>query len=275
MSSAGPTRQSASFSAGPSGSSFRIVSEPLHGDAIGTVIWAHAFAEEMNKTRRMCARLARLLAGRGWRVVQRDLLGCGDSQGELREATWEGWTDELVAEVFQADAARPAWLWGVRAGALFAPALVAARSDLNLLLWQPALNGSLVLQQFLRLHTGARVLGAADRAQPTPAQRLKQGEVVEVGGYELTAKLTAGLDRARLAVPAGYAGRVVWIEVSPTQPPMLSPLARDTAAQWRERGVPVQQDVVHGPSFWQTQEIEDCDDLLDRSLAGVAEEVLA
>jgi len=32
---------------------------------------------------------------------------------------------------------------------------------------------------------------------------------------------------------------------------------------------------VHGPSFWQTQEIEDCDDLLDRSLAGVAEEVLA
>jgi len=247
----------------------------LHGDAIGTVIWAHAFAEEMNKTRRMCARLARLLAGRGWRVVQRDLLGCGDSQGELREATWEGWTDELVAEVFQADAARPAWLWGVRAGALFAPALVAARSDLNLLLWQPALNGSLVLQQFLRLHTGARVLGAADRAQPTPAQRLKQGEVVEVGGYELTAKLTAGLDRARLAVPAGYAGRVVWIEVSPTQPPMLSPLARDTAAQWRERGVPVQQDVVHGPSFWQTQEIEDCDDLLDRSLAGVAEEVLA
>ena len=42
-----------------------------------------AWAEEMNKARRMAALQARLLAENGYAVLQIDLHGCGDSSGDL------------------------------------------------------------------------------------------------------------------------------------------------------------------------------------------------
>jgi len=42
----------------------------------------------MNKSRRMVALQARALAGRGFAVLQMDALGCGDSAGDMQDATW-------------------------------------------------------------------------------------------------------------------------------------------------------------------------------------------
>lgn len=273
MSPNGPTRQSASYVRGATGSRFRLVTEPIDGEPRGTVLWAHAFAEEMNKSRRMCARMARLLAGAGWRVVQIDLLGCGDSSGEFRDASWQAWSDDLGAELQQVDPLRPCWLWGVRAGALLAAEMVALRSDLHLLLWQPALNGALVLQQFLRLHAGARIVGAqpAHNAEQSPAQLLKAGQAVEVGGYEISPLLADGLQRATFSLPDSYNGCVLWLEVSNAQAPVLSAPAREMQHRLQQRGVRVLQEAVAGPSFWQTQEIEDCEMLLERSMALMAD----
>lgn len=269
----GPTRQSASYVQGRAGARFRLVSEPAEGTVRGTVLWAHAFAEEMNKSRRMCGLMARSLAGNGWRVVQVDLVGCGDSMGELRDATWQDWRDDLRAELDLADRQLPCWLWAVRAGALFAPELAAQRADLNLLLWQPALSGAQVLQQFLRLHAGARVIGAAEARDdsPSPARLLKAGETVEVGGYEISPALANGLQQAKLDLPDGHRGRVLWFEVSAQQPPAASPLALELLQRLGERGVSVHQESIGGPQFWQTQEIEDNDLLLERSLSMVLE----
>jgi exosortase A-associated hydrolase 2 len=269
MSPIEPTSQSASYVQGRAGALFRLVSEPMEGAVRGTVLWAHAFAEEMNKSRRMCARMARSLAGSGMRVVQIDLAGCGDSTGELRDVTWRAWTDDLRAELALADRQQPCWLWAVRAGALFAPELTAQRPDLNLLLWQPALSGAQVLQQFLRLHAGARVVGAPEARDDnqSPARLLKEGQTVEVGGYEISPALATGLQRASLDLPDGHTGRVLWLEVSAQQPPAAPPPARELAQRLRERGVSVHQEAIGGPQFWQTQEIEDNELLLERSLA--------
>jgi exosortase A-associated hydrolase 2 len=277
MSSDGPTRQSASFVRGSTGARFRLVSEPLDAKLRGAVLWAHPFAEEMNKSRRMCARMARLLASRGWRVVQTDLSGCGDSSGEFRDADWQAWVEDMASELRQLDAFGPCWLWGVRAGALFASELTALRTDLNLLLWQPALQGAVVLQQFLRLHAGARIAGAAQASddEASPAQRLKAGQTVEVGGYEISPALAAGLQRATFDLAPGYSGRVLWLDVSAAQPPVLSPPSRDAAQRMQQRGVQVLHEAVAGPMFWQTQEIEDCDALLQRSIELIAEEIPA
>jgi exosortase A-associated hydrolase 2 len=268
MSRCEPTRQSAAYVRGAVGQRFRLISEPPDGIR-GTVLWAPAFAEEMNKSRRMCARMARSMAMRGWRVVQKDLLGCGDSSGEFGDASWSAWIDDLASELDQADRQRPAWLWCVRAGALFAPNLIARRPDLNLLLWQPALSGAQVLQQFLRLHAGARIVRAqqAQGRDATPAQLLRAGHRVEVAGYELTSALTSGLEQARFDLPDSHRGRVVWLEVSNAPQPTLSPAALDAAQRFRKRGVQVDHEVVAGPPFWHTQEIEDCDALLQRSIA--------
>lgn len=103
MSPARPIAQEAHVIAAAGGSRFRIVTQPAEGRFAGTVVWVHAFAEEMNKTRRMSALMARLFAGDGWRVVQKDLSGCGDSAGDFSEASWAAWLDDVESELDRAD----------------------------------------------------------------------------------------------------------------------------------------------------------------------------
>lgn len=261
-----PVVRSAAYVAGTTGSRFRMVTEPSNAEVRGTIVLAQAFAEEMNKTRRMCARMSHLLAGDGWRVVQRDLCGCGDSSGEFRDASWPAWIDDLDAELSLADERKPLWLWCVRAGALLAPALLARRPRVNLLLWQPVTSGAQHLQQFLRLHAGARIVGSSKSSdQQTPAQKLKAGATVEVGGYELSPALATGLEQAVFDTPAGFTGRVVWFELSTDLGPAASPAATRMAERLLARQVDVEIEALNGPLFWQTQEIEESEALLERT----------
>lgn len=268
MTVATPIAQSAQFVPPGPGGCFRLVSEPSGREPCGTVVWAHAFGEEMNKTRRMSGRMARLLAQRGWCVVQKDLRGCGDSGGEFRDATWADWRDDLQAEV-DAAAPGPLWLWGVRAGALLAAELAPRRPDTHLLLWQPVVRGAQHLQQFLRLHAGARIAGAGKGSDVSPAQALRAGATVEVGGYELGAALAAGLEKASFDLPDGFAGRVVWLDVAADAPAGPSPAAQRVTERLSARAIGVEHESLVGPAFWQTQEIEDCEPLLERSLARI------
>lgn len=271
MSPARPIAQEAHVIAAAGGSRFRIVTQPAEGRFAGTVVWVHAFAEEMNKTRRMSALMARLFAGDGWRVVQKDLSGCGDSAGDFSEASWAAWLDDVESELDRADGDRPIWLWCVRAGALLASAALAGRPQVNLLLWHPVISGAQHLQQFLRLHAGARVLGSAKGASGSaPAQDLREGRVVEVGGYLLAPSLTQALERASFDLPADFAGRVVWFELWQDDAPSVSAGAARLAGQLRERGVAVHIEALAGSPFWQTLELEESDLLLQRSLFGLA-----
>ncbi len=271
MSDAAPFEQSASFVHGNRGLRFRLVSEPADRRRFcGTVVFVPAFAEEMNKSRRMAARMARLLAARGWRVVQRDLAGCGDSAGEFVAASWSDWTDDVAAELGDADPQRPVWLWCMRAGALFSAAALAVRPGTNLLLWQPVLSGAQHLRQFLRLHAGARIVGEARIAGAAPRRpTVGTDQAVEVGGYELNPGLAAAFEHATFDVPAAFTGRIVWLETAPDVRPSLSPASARVVEQLQRRGVEVTAAAVVGPPFWQTAEIEDCDLLLERTLAGL------
>ena len=276
MSPARPVAQDASFADAVRGKRFRIVTQPADGRFLGTVIWVHAFAEELNKTRRMSARMARLLAGEGWRVVQKDLSGCGDSTGDFGEASWDEWVGDVKAELLHADPHRPVWLWCVRAGALVASAAVDGSIPVNFLLWQPVTSGARHLQQFLRLHTGARVLGSAKvgaaAAAPTrPAETLAAGAAVEIAGYRLAPALAAGLERASFDVSGDFSGRVVWFELADEEAPAVPPAAMKTIETLRARGASVEVEALRGPPFWQTQEIEESEVLLQRSLLALAQ----
>jgi exosortase A-associated hydrolase 2 len=272
MNTAGaPFVQSAGFAAGDGGPRFRLVSEPATHPARGTIVFVPAFAEEMNKSRRMVARMARLLAGDAWRVVQRDLRGCGDSAGEFGDAGWEDWVEDVRTELAAA-ADGPVWLWCSRAGALLAAAALPACPHAGLLLWQPVLSGAQHLQQFLRLHAGARIVGSAKvDGGPSPLARLRAGEAVEVGGYVLNPALAGGLERAGFELPDGYTGHVLWFEVSAEAVPALTIPSARAIERLRERGIAIEAQVVGGPSFWQTQEIEDCDALLAATRAALAD----
>lgn len=266
MTAAPAVAQSGAFVDGAGGLRFRLVSKPAQAPARGTVILAHAFAEEMNKSRRMCARMARLLATDGWHVVQTDLAGCGDSAGEFGDASWTAWVEDLRSELAGADARQPLWLWCVRGGALLAPEALAGRDDVNLLLWQPVVSGTQHLQQFLRLHAGARIVGAAKGVAERPMRVLRAGGTVEIGGYELGPALARGLENASFDLPRGYRGKVVGMELCPEHTPHASPLVQRLVERLREHAVPVEFETLAGPPFWQTQEIEESEPLLLRSL---------
>src|SRR5438045_2789030 len=92
------------------------------GAPLGSVIYLHPFAEEMNKSRRMAALQARAFAARGYAVLQIDLLGCGDSSGGFDDARWSRWKHDVRnAQRWLSDHAEgPMHLWGLRLGALLA-----------------------------------------------------------------------------------------------------------------------------------------------------------
>jgi exosortase A-associated hydrolase 2 len=233
----------------------------------GTIVIAPAFAEEMNRCRRMTALAARRLAELGWTVIERDLLGCGDSSGDFADASLQAWTDDLSTLVETASPEKPLWILAIRGGALLVPPLLDQRPDANVILWQPVVSGQTMLNQFLRLKTAAAVM-AGDRNVDTRSLRstLAKGRSIEVAGYILSPELVNGADRARLQLPSRFTGRVVWLEVSATAPVGPSPAGEKLRQEWVERGVALSAGAVTGEQFWQTQETAECLALIEAML---------
>ena len=242
------------------------------GPARGAILYLHPFAEEMNKARRMAALQSRRLAESGFAVLQIDLLGCGDSNGDFGDATWQGWlADVLAAHAWlRQRCPAPPWLWGLRAGCLLASAAAQRIAEpVNFLFWQPVVSGKTFLQQFLRLKLAGAMLGGEGKGlMADMKQRLAAGEAVEIAGYALSPGLAQGLEAAELQAPS-HTGRLVWLELSARDNATLSPAATQCLSRWETAGFSVTSGVLPGPSFWQTTEIEEAPALLDATLAAL------
>ena len=252
---------------------------PAAAPCRGAFLYIHPFAEEMHKSRRMAALQARALAALGYGVLQIDLLGCGDSAGDFADARWENWKHDLAAghRWLIDKLGVPVHLWGLRLGALllldYAQAPVAPPA--SLLLWQPVQNGKQFLTQFLRLQVANAMLGdsksdggkdaAASAGTSTAALRaqLAAGTSLEVAGYELAPALAAALDGIDLASLPAPTVPVTWCEIVPSAERPLPPVAARQVAAWRDAGVALHVELVPGLPFWSTQEITECQPLLD------------
>ena len=255
------------------------------------VLYVHPFAEEMNKSRRMAALQSRALAQAGCAVLQIDLLGCGDGSGDFGDATWKAWLDDILQAVqwlrernpVDATQAAPLWLWGLRAGCLLA-ADAARQIDApcNFLFWQPPASGKVLLQQFMRLQW-AGDMANSDTASKSDAlrQRWARGESVEIAGYIVRAELASGLEASTLlprSTPTApttpnaptVPSKLVWLELSTRTDATLSPASSKQIAAWASAGFTVQSNVVPGPAFWHTAEIEDAPALIEATLNAMA-----
>ena len=252
---------------------------PPLGPPRGQILLAHAFAEELNKTRRMAALQARALAREGYAVLQIDLLGCGDSSGDFSDATWDAWLRDLtlarawLQAQMPPGAPVPLWLWGVRAGCLLAADLARTLAEpCHLLLWQPGfLSGSQQLQQFLRLRLAADLLAqtgaSAKGAMQALHDEIAAGRSLDIAGYTLAPALADGLAASALEpAPAARAGtaHLVWLEVAatPRDADQVGPAATRALHAWQQAGWQVQARTVQGPAFWQTVEAEEAPALL-------------
>jgi exosortase A-associated hydrolase 2 len=237
-------------------------------------VYVHPFAEEMNKSRRMAALSARSLSAAGFPVLMIDLYGCGDSGGDLADATWRAWVDDVIAAAqwLRERTGFDPTLWGLRAGCLLArEAAQNLEYAPNLIFWQPVVSGAQHLQQFLRLRVAQHVAGGEGEARIGTKElraELESGATLEIAGYTLAPELALGLDAAELAPPR-RASRVAWLEVSSSDPPELSPAGRLRMQAWQAAGQDVAEYAVAGLPFWQTQEIAECAALVEATRAAV------
>ena len=260
---------------------------PPAGACRGAILYVPPFGDEMNKSRRMAALQARALAAAGFGVLQLDLYGCGDSSGELRDARWDLWKQDLAAASawLQARLGQPVSVWGLRLGALLAldyaadaaaAAVPVAVPVAGLVLWQPVLSGSTFLTQFLRLAVAGAMLaqepGQDGSGAGTTVLRaaLAAGETLEIGGYELAPALAAAID-AQDAGVLPPACPVVWFEVVAHDGRPIAAHSARLQDDWHARGIDLKAHVVAGKPFWATQEISESTALLDATLAALCE----
>jgi len=244
-----------------------------HASAInqmrGHIVYLHPFAEELNKSRRMAALQSRALAGAGFAVLQIDLLGSGDSEGDFGDASWDRWIEDAAFAVrwLAERAAGPLWLWGLRAGCLLASDLASQLNQpCNFLFWQPALSGQLLLRQLLRTKIAAEIsTGKSNGLMDLLRERLNSGESVDVAGYTLSSAMAIGLERAALRPPASPS-RCIWLELSLRPGDRLTTALAANSAQWSAAGSPPALHSVQGPAFWQTSEIQDAPNLIDATV---------
>jgi exosortase A-associated hydrolase 2 len=238
------------------------------GPRRGALVYLHPFAEEMNKSRRMAALGARALAAQGVGVLQVDLHGCGDSDGEFAQARWDGWLRDVAAARawLEARLGCRAGLWGLRLGALLAldHAASAPQAPARVLLWQPVIHGATFLTQFLRLRLASDMLKDGGERSGTEALRasLRAGQSLEIAGYELAPQLALAIDGLDAAALAPLRCPAQWLEVVAAPGRPLPPAAARVADAWRGQGVDLRVETVEGPQFWNTQEIEEAPALL-------------
>lgn len=220
--------------------------------------------------------MARRFASSGWHVLQIDLLGCGDSEGDFADASWSAWLDDVdmsVRWLRQRCNAAP-MLWGFRAGALLCSDWAARQGEsVRCLFWQPVTRGASHLQQFLRIRAMSG-LGTSERGEGGSAlrERLRAEGSMEIGGYQLSAGLADSLEKASLeGLPAG--STITWLEVVNRPEPAVNAGSVAQIERLRAAGVDVEALAVAGPSFWQSVELEDAPQLRDATarLLGISE----
>ena len=237
---------------------FTLLSLP-EGSAKGVVVHVPAFAEEMNKSRRMVTLATEGLVADGWAVVVFDFSGCGDSSEMLEHVDWEMWVEDLdtvfnwVGVTFPGLAVN---LWCLRGGALIASDWLGRAQRLSgaLLLWQPVLSGKLQLTQFLRLKAANGMSSDADarRVMADVRTALSEGKSVDVAGYRLSAKLAEGMNGAAFSVGENGPLKLAVLEVGGNEDGALSPAVQTAVSKWARDDRVILCEKVAGPTFWGT-----------------------
>jgi exosortase A-associated hydrolase 2 len=252
------------------------VFHPAAGASLGSIVYLHPFAEEMNKSRRMAALQSRAFAAQGYAVLQIDLFGCGESAGEFGEGRWELWKEDaaLAVDWLRKHAEGPVHLWGLRLGALLAldHARESAQQLAGLLMWQPVISGEQFLTQFLRLRVASEMLssGAASSGTEHLRSELDAGRPVEVAGYELAPELARSIDGLRLVDLAPPAMPARWLEVVPEPGRVLAPASRRVLEYWKALDVDVEARTAVGEPFWNSVEITECPELVHETMNAMA-----
>jgi exosortase A-associated hydrolase 2 len=260
------------------GSRFALFTRPRGALIRGAFLYLHPFAEEMNKSRRMAAVQTRAFADAGFAVLQIDLHGCGDSSGDFVEARWDTWRRDVAvaADWLAANASGPLHIWGLRLGATLALECWrdAPERFASAIIWQPVLQGESFMTQFLRLAVAGDVVRPSEQTLSTEdlRGRLREGEVVEVAGYELAPDLVHAIDARRLDGWALPGAEVNWLDVRRTTGATPAGVQR-VLDRWQANDVRPNYGCVGGDAFWSSFDIIEVPELVTTTTALYTREI--
>jgi exosortase A-associated hydrolase 2 len=233
------------------------------------VIFIPPFADEMNKSRRSAAILARDLAEVGVGTLLLDLYGTGDSEGDFVEARWDIWRADVqyAMKWLKQQGNELISLIGLRMGALLASDCVATLDTeiSEIVLWQPITNGTSMMTQYLRIRTTADWMDNSPKKETVQdlRNRFKNGHAVEIAGYELSPELFSSLDSMKLSLSPEIAGvSLHWFELAYGSNLTLLPASERLVNEWREKGVNITTRTIEGDPFWAGQNITVVPELL-------------
>lgn len=215
------------------------------------ILYIHPFCHELYNSRAITAMCFRRLAETGVGVLAVDLPGCGDSEGEFEDASWNSWKSSLQTSLnwLHRNSGRPISLCGMRLGGVLALEISGdcPAPPERIVLLQPVISGEQMMTQYLRARVAfSGMRGQPDRRETTAVlrQRLAEGESLEVAGYVLTPHLVAAIDRVDLRIfRPGPAVPIDWLITQPST-------EADIIETWRSSGVRVNLHSVAVKPYW-------------------------
>ena len=221
------------------------------------------FAEEANKSRHILAALGRRHSQHGIQTTIVDLYGCGDSEGDLDQASLDIWNEDIANAInhIQCENSSELIIGGLRLGATIAANFAANfkhRQPLKqLLLWQPIPDGTAYMKQFLRLKVAESL--TSRKEGPTTSEiieSIQQGNTQEISGYPLTKELFEHINNLRLSeMDIEVTAKLFEVNTEGSASIPFTKLS--------EKLNNAQLITCKGPQFWACQEIAQCDSLLD------------
>lgn len=216
------------------------------------------FAEEMNKCRRMITLLCKELADGGVASVVPDLSGTGDSEGDLRDVSWQTWLDDLDA-VFTWSESRGAVLRGVlgiRLGCLLGADWFRRRGlrPGRVVFWQPLRCIQDAVKPLLRIKAlQSEMVGERTTSEKLFGQLL-DGTDVHAAGYLLPSNLIR--DQADLDL------KELLSAIRPLRPRAL---LVSRIAKAPKQGFDLIEEAYPGDPYWSSTEIVVNQDIVRRT----------
>lgn len=161
-------------------------------------VFCHPFAEEKLWTQRVYVNFARELTKRGYAVLRFDYMGHGDSDGDFENSSINSRLSDINCAIDilknKVEKLSKVSLLGLRLGASLAAITAANRKDISrLVLWDPVTNGNKYMQEMLRINLTTQMATHKKILfnRKTLVQMMKDGESVDIDGYQMSHELYA------------------------------------------------------------------------------------
>jgi exosortase A-associated hydrolase 2 len=161
------------------------------------VLLCYPMGEEYIRFHRACRLLAARLSEAGFAALRFDYYGCGDSAGELEQASMDRWRADIqtaLVELRRRCGRARICLIGLRLGATLSMQVAAEQAGIDgLVLWDPVVNGRAHIAELSAEHS--RMLR---RALVQPESPVTGPVPTEVLGFPLTHSLVGDLEETDL-----------------------------------------------------------------------------